>query len=44
MNPARDRCAGSGFDAEVGALAASTVVSFDRLATQCRDAGYVSPP
>ena len=44
MNPARDKCAGSGLDAEAGALAASTPIGFDRLAAQCRDAGYVSPP
>ena len=44
MNPARDRCAGSGFDAEVGARAASTAISCDRFAAQCRGAGYVSPP
>ena len=39
MITAHDKCAGSGFDAEVGALAASTIISFDRLAAQCRENG-----
>ena len=40
MNTAHDMCAGiGGFEAETGALAASTMNSFDRLAAQCRDAG-----
>ena len=34
-----DKYAGNGFGAEIGALAASTTNSFDRLAAQCRDAG-----
>ena len=40
MNTTHDVCAGSGFEAEIGALAASTINSFDCLAAQCRDAGY----
>ena len=40
MNTTHDQCAGSGFEAEIGVLAASTINSFDRLAAQCRDAGY----
>ena len=39
MNTTHDKCAGSGFDAEIGALAASIINSFDRLAAQFRDAG-----
>ena len=40
MNTAHDKCAGSGgFEGETGALAASTMNSFDRLAAQCGDAG-----
>ena len=40
MNTTHDKYAGRGFEAEIGALAASTINSFDRLAGQCRDAGY----
>lgn len=39
MNPAHDGCAGRAFDAEIGALAASTIVSFDHLAAQGGDDG-----
>ena len=39
MNTAHDKCAGSGFEAETDALAASTINSFDRLAAQSREAG-----
>ena len=39
MNTTQDKYAGSGFKAEIGALAASTTNSFDRLAAQCRAAG-----
>ena len=39
MNTTHDKCAGSGFDAETGVLAASSIISFDRLPAQCRDAG-----
>ena len=44
MNSARDKRAGSTFDAEVGAPAASTIIGFDRFAVECRDAGYISLP
>ena len=39
MNTIHDKYARNGFDAEIGAHAAGTVNSFDRLAAQCRDAG-----
>ena len=39
MNAIHDKSAGGGFEAEIGALAASTTNRFDRLAAQCRDAG-----
>ena len=39
MNTTQDKDAGSGFKAEIEALAATTTNSFDRLAAQCRDAG-----
>ena len=39
MNTAHDKCVGSGFDAEIGAIATSAIISFDRLAAQFRDAG-----
>ena len=39
MNTTHNKYEGSGFEAEIGALAAGTISSFDRFAAQCRDAG-----
>ena len=39
MKTTHEEYAGSGFEAEIGALAGSTTNRFDRLAAQCRDAG-----
>ena len=40
MNRTHDKYAGSGFESEIGALAASTMNGFDWFAAQCRGAGY----
>ena len=39
MNTTHDKYAGGGFEAEFGALAASTMNSFDRHSAHCRDSG-----
>ena len=39
MNTTHDKNAASGFEAEIGGLAARTINSFNRLASKCRDAG-----
>jgi len=40
MDTTHHKYSGSGFESGIGALAASTINSFDRLAAHCRDAGY----
>lgn len=42
MNTAHNKCAGSGVDAEIGTLAASTIISFNRFAAKCCDAGFTA--